>query len=66
MTCPEDRQEPKFLLIIEETSNVFKLELGRGQICTKLNPCAFSGVRDNSMTVYADVREFQIFTSLIS
>ena len=34
-----------------------RLELGRGQICTKLNPYAFFGVRDNSMTVYADVRE---------
>ena len=34
-----------------------RLELGRGQICTKLNPYAFFGVRDNAMTDYADVRE---------
>ena len=27
-----------------------------GQICTKLNPCAFFGVRDIVLTVYADVR----------
>ena len=39
-----------------------RLELGRGQICTKLNPYAFFGVRDNAIMVYADVKR----TSLVS
>ena len=41
------------------TSKICRLELRRGQISIELNPCAFFGVRDNAMTVYAlaDVKE---------
>ena len=59
MSCSADRhwQGPEFRLIAQVTSKICRLELRKGQISTKLNLCAFFGVRDNAMTVYADVRE---------
>ena len=47
----------QFLLITEVTSKIFRLELERDQICTNLNPCAYFGVRDNTITVFADARK---------
>ena len=55
-SCSTDRQGPKFRLIAQVASKLFRLELKRGQICTKLNPCASFGVRDKAMKDYADVR----------
>ena len=57
MTFSADGQGPKFRLFTQVTSKIFRLRLRRGQICRKLNPCALFGVRDNAITLYADVRE---------
>ena len=35
MTCSADRQGPKFRLITQVTSKIFRLEMRRGQICTR-------------------------------
>ena len=67
MTFSADGQGPKFRLFTQVTSKKFRLRLRRGQICRKLNPCALFGVRDNAITLYADVRGgLKIFVSLIS
>ena len=48
MVCSADRHGPK---------NFCEITIGKKPDLTKLNPYAFFGVSNNSMTVYADVRE---------
>ena len=45
----------KFLLVAQVMSKILKFEFGRDQI--KLNPCVSFRVKDNTITVFADVRK---------